>query len=76
MDNKIFDKKMKDLSQWVCYHGKNCGYDGECPKVGYLGYANGMTPAEWCVVCIAGDIIQKEGGNRRDYFWYDVDSSD
>ena len=74
MDNKIFDKKMKELAEWVCYHGKNCGYDGECPKVGYLGYANGMTPAEWCVVSIAKDYI---GGNYkwREYFTYDVDDS-
>ena len=69
-------QKIERICEWVRYHGKGCGYDGECPKVGYLGYANGMTETEWTVVCIACDIIKADGGDPREYFTYNVDSSD
>ena len=36
----------------------------------------GMTEAEWMVICIACDMIRKDGGDPKDYFDYDIDSSD
>ena len=45
MEYDKFNDKMERLARWVfevlIYHDE----DKECPKVGYLGYANGMSMA-------------------------------
>ena len=62
------------LAWWV-FTTKFQGYKGDCPKVGCLGYANGMSNAEWLAVSLAQDILFKRGKDWKDYFDYRVDSS-
>lgn len=75
MEYDKFNEKMERLARWVfevlIYHVE----DNECPKVGYLGYANGMSNAEWLAVSLAQDILFKRGKDWKDYFDYRVDSS-
>jgi len=76
MDWEGYDKPMEELAYWVLHnHDKSIVDLNKCPKVGYLGYANGMSTAEWAVVCVADTIIRKNGGEPKDYFTYNVDSS-
>ena len=75
MEYDKFNDKMERLARWVfeviMYHVE----DKECPKVGYLGYANGMSNAEWLAVSLAQDLLFKQGKDWKDYFDYRVDSS-
>jgi len=47
----------------------------DCPKVGHLGYANGMSWSEWLVVNMAIETLNRQGKSSPDYFTYTVDSS-
>lgn len=77
MEFEHYNKNMDTLAYWVFLHHDNINVDVQtCPKVGYLGYANGMTQAEWTIVDIAKSIITSNGGDWREFFDYDVDSSD
>ena len=75
MELKKYEPLMEKLAYWVWlnhfYHT-----DEDCPKVGYLGYANGMTRAEWLTVNLAIRLLCESDKNWREYFTYDVDSSD
>lgn len=66
---------MDRLAYWV-FTTKFQGSKDDCPKVGYLGYANGMCNAEWLVVNIAKELLAEQGKNWKDYLEYKVDSSD
>ena len=63
------------LAWWV-FTTKFQGYKGDCPKVGYLGYANGMSNAEWLAVNLAKELLAEQGKNWKEYFDYRIDSSD
>lgn len=65
-----------DTLAWWVFSTKYQANKGDCPKVGYLGYANGMTIAEWLAVNMAKEILAEQGKNWSEYFDYKVDSSD
>lgn len=67
--------KIDALAWWV-FTSKYQGYKGDCPKVGYIGYANGMSNAEWLAVNMAKELLDEQGKDWREYFHYKVDSSD
>ena len=75
MEYDKFNEPMEWLARWVfevlIYHV----VDKECPKVGYLGYANGMSNAEWLAVSLAQELLFRQGKDWKDYFDYRVDSS-
>lgn len=69
-------KQLNALAEWAFYNFDKERVDHTtCPKVGWLGWANGMDWCQWLAVSVATAIISKNGGNRHDYFDYDVDSS-
>ena len=63
------------LALWV-FSVKFQDNKSDCPKVGYIGYANGMTNAEWLTVNMAKELLAEQGKNWSDYLEYKVDSSD
>lgn len=69
------NKEMETLAWWV-FSTKFQANKSDCPKVGYLGYANGMTIAEWLAVNMAKELLAEQGKNWSDYLEYKVDSSD
>ena len=75
MENEKFNEPMKRLAWWV-FSTKFQGNKSDCPKVGYLGYANGMSNAEWLAVNLAEELLTKQGKDCREYFNYKFDSSD
>jgi len=66
---------MQRLAWWV-FSTKFQGSKDDFPKVGYLGYANGMSNAEWLAVNLAEELLTEQGKNWREYLDYKVDSSD
>lgn len=75
MEYDKFNEPMERLARWVFEILVLDLEEKECPKVGYLGYANGMSNAEWLAVSLAQDILFKRGKDWKDYFDYRVDSS-
>lgn len=75
MENEKFNEPMQRLARWV-FTTKFQGGKDDCPKVGYLGYANGMSNAEWLAVNLAEELLTEQGKDWREYFSYKVDSSD
>lgn len=75
MENEKFNEPMQRLAYWV-FATKFQGCKDDCPKVGYLGYANGMSNTEWLAVCLAEELLIKQGKNWREFFSYKIDSSD
>jgi len=75
MENEKFEEPMDRLAYWV-FTTKFQGSKDDCPKVGYLGYSNGMSNAEWLAVNIAKELLAEQGKNWKDYLEYKVDSSD
>jgi len=75
MENEKFIEPMDRLAYWV-FTTKFQGSKDDCPKVGYLGYANGMCNAEWLAVNMAKELLTEKGKNWKDYLEYKVDSSD
>lgn len=63
------------LSWWV-FSVKFQDNKSDCPKVGYIGYANGMTIAEWLAVNLAKELLTNQGKDWKEYFEYRIDSSD
>ena len=61
---------------WWVFTTKFQGNKSDCPKVGYLGYANGMSNAEWLAVNMAKDMLTEKDKDWREYFDYRIDSSD
>jgi len=70
-----YQSDINTLAWWV-FTSKYQGYKGDCPKVGYIGYANGMSNAEWLAVNMAKELLAEQGKNWSDYLEYKVDSSD
>ena len=75
MENEKFEEPMDRLAYWV-FTTKFQGSKDDCPKVGYLGYSNGMSNAEWLAVNMAKELLTEQGKNWKDYLEYKVDSSD
>ena len=75
MENEKFNEPMQRLAWWV-FTTKFQGSKDDCPKVGYLGYANGMSNSEWLAVNLAEELLTKKCKDWRGYFSYKVDSSD
>lgn len=75
MENEKFNEPMDRLAYWV-FTTMLQGSKDDCPKVGYLGYANGMSNAEWLAINIAKELLAEQGNDWREYFDYKVDSSD
>ena len=76
MQHERYNKPITELAKWVDEHFNAEKVDiNSCPRVGYLGYANGMSWPEWVVVDIAMTIIRRNGGNSKHFFQFDVDSS-
>ena len=67
-------KRMDELCRWAMWHLDDDDLT-TCPKVGYLGYANGFTPAEEASVRIIANAMRKKGIDYLDYFKWNVDSS-
>ena len=71
----LYVTKVERIARWVrkvlIYKDDNA----DCPAVGYLGYANGMSEAEWLAVNLAEELLTKQAKNWQDYFDYKVDSS-
>lgn len=75
MEWKHLESKINQLARWV-WEWEICKQVAECPRVGYLGYANGMSECEWLTVCLAQRILDDGERDFHDYFDYKVDSSD
>ena len=75
-----YQDKIEEIAYWAM-HNLSKVKDGDfsmmatCPKVGYIGYLNGMCEAELAVLYTIKDFMKKAGLNWRDYFTYDIDSS-
>lgn len=65
-----------DALAWWVFSTKYQSNKSDCPKVGYLGYANGMNIAEWLAVNMAKDMLTEKDKDWREYFDYRIDSSD
>ena len=75
MEHEKFNEKMERLARWV-FATKFQGSKEDCPKVGYLGYSNGMSNAEWLAINLAEELLAEQGKDWREYFNYKIDSSD
>lgn len=75
MEYDKFNEPMERLARWVLEILVLDLEEKECPKVGYLGYANGMSNAEWLAVSLAQELLFRQGKDWKDYFDYRVDSS-
>lgn len=75
MEYDKFNEPMERLARWVFEILVLDLEEKECPKVGYLGYANGMSNAEWLAVSLAQELLFRQGKDWKDYFDYRVDSS-
>lgn len=65
-----------DALAWWVFSVKFQANKSDCPKVGYLGYANGMSIAEWLAVNLAKELLTDQGKDWKEYFEYRIDSSD
>ena len=65
-----------DAIAWWVFSTKYQSNKSDCPKVGYLGYANGMSNDGWLAVNMAKELLTDQGKDWREYFTYKIDSSD